>query len=195
MAELEINNQNEETLPEEKKGKKPTPEEVKEARKEFEDRASSFNETQWTIGTEEDSLEYIVFLKEFLRESFHWKQNEWMGLIKMDEELTVVEGKLERGDVGLLQFGYQALEFLYYALTNPGGTGLESAKLFEKKAEKFNEILTKVADSLDEARKELKEIQFLQEKWATYESGFYLEREDGVEEPEKEEEKEQEEKE
>ena len=80
-----------------------------------------------------------------------------------------------------LCLGYQALEFSYFSLINPGGVGLQTAQDFESEADQYLPILEEISVTLEKARKQLKDIEFLREKFAAMTQGFYLEREDSVE--------------
>jgi hypothetical protein len=109
-----------------------------------------------------------------------------MGVLRLNEDIQGVRDSIEEIPFRL---SYQALEFTFFALSNVGGIGLQSAKDMETEAELYNEVAELIAKQLETARKELKEVQYLQEKWAAYEQGFYYEREEvfenenGEEEP------------
>ena len=60
---------------------------------------------------------------------------------------------------------------------NPGGIGLESAKNFEAEGEQYLPLMEAVSLALQKAREELKEIQFLQDRYAAMQQGFYYEKE------------------
>jgi hypothetical protein len=47
----------------------------------------------------------------------------------------------------------------------------------ESEAKQYSSILELVSKQLETARQELKDIQFMQERWAAAEQGFYYERE------------------
>ena len=108
----------------------------------------------------------------------YWTKNGWMGVLKMHEELT--ENKKNKKKKDSFAVGYQALEFMFYALTNPGGTGLQSAKEIEKVAGIYATVMELSGKVLEEARLELKDIQWLGDKAAAMQQGFYLEKEDGA---------------
>jgi hypothetical protein len=179
MAELEINNIEEakeelKKLDPEGKLPKPTLEEVKEAYETFAKAVSDFNNKVFEIGTPERMREIADYLLGFLEKRVFWTKQGWMGVIKLNQEIHETRDKAV--DVSFT-LGYQALEFTFFALTNVGGIGLSSAIEMEKEAVLFGEITDLIGKQLEAARAELKEIQFLQEKWAAYEQGFYYERE------------------
>ena len=166
-------------LSEEQTLNKPTEEEINEATKDFNAQASKFNGKKFPIGTAKKADKIYDFLLLFLEKHVYWTKNGWMGVLKMHEELT--DAKEKRKEKDPVSVGYQALEFLFYALSNPGGTGLESAKEIEKLADIYIETLEFAGKELEKAREELKDIQFLQDKVTAMQQGFYLEKEDGVE--------------
>jgi hypothetical protein len=59
-------------------------------------------------------------------------------------------------------------------LSNPASTGADSAFEFEKIADKYSKFGILIGQKVEEARTKLKEVQFLQEKWAAGEQGFYI---------------------
>lgn len=165
-------------LQEEGKLNKPTEKEINEAVDDFNAKAKVFNEKVFEIGEAEKADEIYDFLIEFIDKYVYWTKNGWMGVIKMYDELK--EGKKNRKEGQKFGVGYQALEFLFYALSNPGGTGLKSAKAIEKVADIYIEVYEESAKILEKARQDLQEIQFLQDKVAAMQQGFYLEKEDEV---------------
>jgi hypothetical protein len=157
---------------------KPSEEETLAAEKKFDEAAKAFNIKLFTIGTEEEAMEVSDFLLTFLDKFVYWTKNGWMGVLKLHEEITEFKKNYKDGPYGL---GYQALEFLFFALTNPGGSGLATAREIEKVAEMYGKMVEYAGKKLELARAELKEIQYLQEEWNAMLQGFYLVREDGVE--------------
>lgn len=186
MAELEINNVEElkEKLSEavEASPNKPSEEEIKAAGEEFEAAAKAFPVKMWEIGGNKDAREYCSYLSHYVRNRLFWTKNGWMGVVKLDEELRAAENLLNGTEP--LKLGYQALEFVYYSLMNPGGVGLQSAQDFESEGEQYLPLMESVSVALNKAREELKNIQFLQDKYAAMQQGFYLELEPApIEEP------------
>lgn len=169
----------------EEKGKKkgPSPEEVEQYKKDFQDAYVAFTEKKWSISDPGNfpANDVGLYLLDFMKKYAFWSKTEWMGMIKMEEEIQK-EMPLANDTAGL-QLNYQALEYCAYMMSNPGATGIELAKEFEKQADKYSKIGIVVGTRIEEARKELKEIQFLQEKWAAGEQGFYYEREPAPEPP------------
>jgi len=153
---------------------KPTPEEVEQFKNDFQDAVVEFNSKKWAI-SEPGSFganDVAIFIKNFMNKYAFWSQTAWMGMIKMDEELDKALALVN--DETALELNYQALEFCAYMLSNPGGIGVQIAREFELIADKYSKIGMVVGEKLEEARDELKNIQYLQERWAAGEQGFYM---------------------
>ncbi len=159
---------------------KPTDDEVKEYAKEFEKAKIGFEEKQFEIGETEKADEIYDFILDFMENHVYWTKNGWMGVLRLHEELT--ESKKNKKDGDRFVVGYQALEFLFYALSNPGGTGLAAAKQIEKVADIYAEVIEATGKVLEDARVELKDVQWLGDRAAAGQQGFYLEKEDGTQE-------------
>jgi len=180
MAELEVNPVEEIAVDASTAKKGPTEEEKEQYRKEFQEKAQSFAIKEFQVGSEENAINIINYLEHFITHRFIWTKNAWMGVVKMAEELQAA--KISVIDNKVFKLGYQAMEFAYYVVENPSGVGLETAKIFEKENVEFGIVHESLGEALDTARKELKEIQFLQDRWAAGEQGFYLEVEPPTEE-------------
>lgn len=187
-AEVEINNVKEldEKLAEaiENNENKPSEEEVKEAEEKFQEASREFAVKSWDIGEAENATEFIQYLLHYVRNRLFWTKNGWMGVLKMQEELEDAENFINSNSESPLKLGYQALEFIFYSLQNPGGVGLDAAKDFESENEQYAKVFDAVGKSLSDARTELKDIQFLQDQYAAMSQGFYLEVESEKEEGE-----------
>jgi len=157
---------------------KPTTEEINQYKIEFEEAIKNFHETQWVISdaSQFSANETGLFLMEYLKKYASWNKTGWMGILKMKEELEnsmkIVSQETESCEG--LKLDYQALEFCGYMLMNPAGVGYENALEFEKMATVYSNIMIEVGHKIDEARETLKHIQWLQERWAAGEQGFYL---------------------
>ena len=189
MAEIEINNNEElreklNELIQDVSLNKPTEKEVEEAKKEYEDAANKWASTVYKIGKPEEAQEFCDYIKHFLMNRFLWYKEAWMGVIKLTEELNAAENVFKVQKNKGLELGYQALEFTLYAFSNPGGVGLQAALDFEQENELYSKILTQLGELVKDARKTLKDVEFLQQKWGAYTQGFYYEKEDLVEEGE-----------
>jgi hypothetical protein len=155
---------------------KPTEEEVISAEKEFAEESENFNTSSYEIGSKEDAKELIDYTKHFIENRAMWSKNAWMGMIKFKQELEDADKFLkDNTDKAGFRMGYQAIEFLYFLLQNPGGIGYDSAKAFETENSKFVKLFDATADMLQTLRDRLKKIQFLQDKVTAMKQGFYLE--------------------
>lgn len=183
MAEFEVNSVQEaqdklKEIDPEGKLNKPTPEETKQFYEDFAKSVSDFNNKVYEISVPEKMNTIASYLLDFIERKVFWTKQGWMGVIKLNEEIKETQ-RLSEGRPFTLS--YQAMEFTYYALVNVGGIGLETALEMEKNAQLYAEIVEEIGNKLEAARNELKDIQFLQDKWAAAEQGFYLERETEIE--------------
>lgn len=153
---------------------KPTPEETQQFKADFDEGMKQFAETRWPISEPGNAAanEIYFFLLEYMKKYAAWEKTQWMGIIKMDEELK--KYMQEVNDTQGLALDYQALEFCGFMLYNPKGTGLISAIEFEKIADQYSKLMMTVGQQVEKAREQLKHVQYLQEKWAAAEQGFYL---------------------
>ena len=183
---LEINNVQEldEKLAEaiETNDNKPTDEEVEGAQKAFDEASVSFASKSWDIGETEDAQSNLDYINHFVMNRLFWTKTGWMGVLKMHEELEDAQKFLTANPTLNLKLGYQALEFMFYSFQNPGGVGLQAAHDFEQENEIYAKVFDAMGPMIADARKELKDIQFLQDQYAAMAQGFYLEVE--LEEPE-----------
>jgi hypothetical protein len=177
--EVEINNVKEldEKLADaiENNPNKPSDEEVEEAKIKFEESSKNFSVKSWDIGKSEDGERNVQYLIHYVRNRIFWTKNGWMGVLKMMEELEDAEKFIKANPNSSLKLGYQALEFIFYSLQNPGGIGYEAAKSLQEEEEDYARVFDGIGVQIAEARKELKEIQFLQDQYAAMQQGFYLE--------------------
>lgn len=183
MAELEINNTQELTeklneIVKDPSTNKPSEEEVAQAKEEFDAAAKEWTLKLYDIGTPADAQEVCDYIKHFLMNRFFWQKDAWMGVIKLTEEINAAEKLFKGVKDKSLQLGYQALEFTFYVLTNPGGFGLQAALDFESENDVYVKVLTLLGTQLESARKAAKDVEFLQQRWAAMSQGFYLEVED-----------------
>lgn len=153
---------------------KPTPEEVLQYKEEFEKAVKDFQEKRWDVSEKGafNSNDTALFIQDFMKRFALWSKTGWMGMIKMDEELKKATKLIS--EETCLSLDYQALEFCAYMLSNPGCVGLDGAFEFEKIADKFSKVGILMGQKVEEARAELKNVQYLQEKYAASEQGFYL---------------------
>lgn len=156
---------------------KPTPEEIEKFKKDFQDAVTAFDDKKWVLSDPGSfpANDVAMYLISYMEKFAFWSKTEWMGMIKMEEEIKKAQA-IANEETGL-ELGYQALEFCAYMLANPGGTGIELAKEFEAQAEKYSKIGVVVGTHIEAARNELEEMQFLQNRYAASEQGFFYEKE------------------
>jgi hypothetical protein len=178
-SELEINNVKEldSKLAEaiQDNANKPTEAEIEEAKAKFEEASKNFAVKSWDIGEAADSQVLADYLQHFVRNRLFWTKNGWMGVIKIMEELEDAQTFLKVNPGKNLKMGYQAMEFMFYSLQNPGGLGHQAAKDFESENEVYAKCFDSIGAQVSSARTELKDIQFLQDQYTAMVQGFYLE--------------------
>ncbi len=179
MAEIELKNIEEaqRKLAELRKDgsiNKPSDKEVKNAAKEFKKAKDAFENKKFVIGTSEVAKEIYNFMLDFMEHHVFWTKNGWMGVIRMHAELFEMQKSKKEEPFAI---GYQALEFMLFALTNPGGFGLKSAQMIDKVQDFYIDLVEMVGKKVEETREELKSIQWLGDKAASMQQGFYLEKE------------------
>jgi len=154
--------------------KKPTPEEIEQYKNEFETAVKAFQEKRWDLSEKGAfaSNDVALFIQDFMKRFAFWTKNGWMGMIKMNEELQKAMKLVT--DETCFSLDYQALEFCAYMLASPGSVGLDAAIEFEKIAEKYAKYGVVIGQRIEEARADLKNVQYLQEKYAASEQGFYI---------------------
>lgn len=162
-------------------GKKPSDEEVAAAKKEFEDAIEDFNNGIWQVGEEKDAQQITDYLVNFIHNKVFWYKDGWQGVLKFNEEIQKRKDELNNGDRNALELTWQALEFIFHSMSNPGGIGLESARLMQEENETYTFVMEKVGESLQTARDTLNNIENLQQKWASMSQGFYWQEKDGPE--------------
>jgi hypothetical protein len=147
---------------------KPTPEDVEKCKTDFSDALKDFENQRWQISEpgQFGINDVGLYLLDYMNKYAFWSKTEWMGMIKMEDEVRKAMA-VSDPSVGIA-LNYQALEFCAYMLANPGGTGIKLAKEFEVQADKYAKIGMVVGAQIEEARKKLKELQTLQEKWGYY---------------------------
>lgn len=159
---------------------KPTDEEVAQFEKDYNEAAQVFNDKIYEVGTVDDAEDVYKFFIEYLENYAFWTKNGWMGILKLHDEVTKKYEEFQKERIPF-SLSYQALEFTFYMLSNPGGIGLKSAQAIELISEMYIFVMDKTSACLESARVQLKDIQFLYDKWIAAQQGFYLEKEDGVE--------------
>ena len=153
---------------------KPTPEQVAQYKLDFDNAIAEFTEARFPV-SESGSFkanDQAMFLLDYLKKFAMWSKTGWMGVVKMEEELRKAQ-MLDNEKTGLT-FDYQTLEFCGYMLMNPGSVGYESAVEFEKIADRYSQVMSTIGEQVEIARAQLQKVQFLQEKWAAGEQGFFI---------------------
>lgn len=161
---------------------KPTQEDIDRFKAEFEAEVETFKSLQFNIIIDDEIknnvpftiIDVAKFLDNLNTNNVVWSKDLWQGIIKFNEFIKDQISKIEEGQEEI-QFSYQPLEYLYFILSNPAGTGLASAQEFEKNLDMYTFIFEQIENNVVSARKMLQEIEIAQQRWAAAEQGFFLE--------------------
>lgn len=122
-----------------------TPEDVANAKKEFDDEVAKYANQTYVI-MEQGALEYAELLKRWNATLNHWEKGTWKGMIMFDKVISELIEKYKADKTLPLEVDYATLMYLYQTMSNPAGTGLESARAMAE-LEGFDPI---TADKKDE---------------------------------------------
>ena len=122
-----------------------TPEDVANAKKEFDDEVAKYANQTYVI-MDQGALEYAELLKRWNATLNHWEKGTWKGMIMFDKVISELIEKYKADHTLPLEVDYATLMYLYQTMSNPAGTGLESARAMAE-LEGFDPI---TADKKDE---------------------------------------------
>lgn len=122
-----------------------TPEDVANAKKEFDDEVAKYANQTYVI-MDQGALEYAELLKKWNATLNHWEKGTWKGMIMFDKVISELIEKYKADHTLPLEVDYATLMYLYQTMSNPAGTGLESARAMAE-LEGFDPI---TADKKDE---------------------------------------------
>ena len=104
-----------------------TPEDVANAKKEFDDEVAKYANQTYVI-MDQGALEYAELLKNWNATLNHWEKGTWKGMIMFDKVISELIEKYKADHTLPLEVDYATLMYLYQTMSNPAGTGLESAR-------------------------------------------------------------------
>lgn len=104
-----------------------TPEDVANAKKEFDDEVAKYANQTYVI-MDQGALEYAELLKNWNATLNHWEKGTWKGMIMFDKVISELIEKYKADNTLPLEVDYATLMYLYQTMSNPAGTGLESAR-------------------------------------------------------------------
>ena len=122
-----------------------TPEDVANAKKEFDDEVAKYANQTYVI-MDQGAIEYAELLKRWNATLNHWEKGTWKGMIMFDKVISELIEKYKADHTLPLEVDYATLMYLYQTMSNPAGTGLESARAMAE-LEGFDPI---TADKKDE---------------------------------------------
>lgn len=131
--------------------------------KEIEDRMDYIKENRSTmtylIADKDNAMRVATFLRDWNANDFLWVKDMWRGVVKFDEFIN--EKIAELDGTNDLVFDFPALTYIYNAMMQPSGRGLEAAKKMEAVSDEYDSILEVVGQHIDEFQEENKLFQRL----------------------------------
>ena len=99
-------------------------------KKDLENEVEATRALQFDIASHEEgvALKSAEFLKEFNDKYNSWEKGAWRGIVMFDKVITKIIDELKADPNKDFGIDYQTLVFLYNAMMNPSGKGIESAK-------------------------------------------------------------------
>ena len=95
---------------------------------------------------EKDALAFAELLKKWNATMNHWEKGTWKGMLMFDKVISEAIEKYKADATLPFEVDYATLMYLYQTMSNPAGTGLESARAMAE-LEGFDPI---TADKKDE---------------------------------------------
>ena len=154
------------------KREKPTKEQIEQFKKEFEDANKTFLETTYPIGDHDNAVKYIDNILKWVNR-WTWQDNQWQGVIKINEELTAEKTRIKSDEKSVLTLSHGALSFTIFVLDHQNGKGLASAKIIEKELPDMIEIYEKLKEQAGIAAELIYNATNAQKRWQIAEQGFW----------------------
>lgn len=147
--------------------------------KELENRMDAMKEARsamtYEIADAENGMRVAQFLRDWNANDFVWVKDMWRGVLRFDEFINEQISLMENADTALpLTFDFGALTYVYNAMMQPCGTGLEAAKKMEAMSDEYDAILNTVAMYIDEFQEENKLFQRLGQCLGARYQGYYM---------------------
>lgn len=122
-----------------------TKDDVEQAKKEFDEEVAKYANQTYVI-MEQGALEYAQLLKKWNATLNRWEKGTWKGMIMFDKVISELIEEYKKDPKLPFKVDYATLMYLYQTMSNPAGTGLESARAMAE-FEGFDPI---TADKKDE---------------------------------------------
>ena len=115
---------------------------LQEAKKDFQEQ---YQNQTYKLADPETALRTAEFLKNFNEKHNTWEKGSWRGIIMFNKVITQHIADLTMNTDKAFEIDYSTLIFLYNAMANPHGIGLESARQMAE-MENYDEVNDKAFD-------------------------------------------------
>jgi hypothetical protein len=105
-----------------------TSDDVNKYKKDFDDEVAKYANQTYTI-VDKNALAYAELLKKWNAEINHWEKGTWKGMIMFDKVISELIEKYKKDETLPFEVDYATLMYLYQTMSNPAGSGLESARM------------------------------------------------------------------
>lgn len=104
---------------------------IAQAKKDFDDAVAETQERKYELADEENALAAAELLKDWNRTANHWTKGSWRGVLMFDGVIDKRIAEIKENG-GPLIVDYSVVVFLYNAMSEPAGSGFESAERMAK---------------------------------------------------------------
>ena len=122
-----------------------TDDDLQKAKQDFNDKVAEYTDKKYEIcaAGPGKSVAYAEFLKKFNNQANHWVNGAWKGVLTFDKVITKHIEELTPDKA--FEIDYSTLFFLYNAMQQPAGVGVESARAMAE-LENYDENTGKVRE-------------------------------------------------
>lgn len=118
---------------------------LQETKKDFQEQVDKYQNQTYKLADAETGLETAEFLKKFNEKCNTWEKGSWRGILMFNKVINQHIAELTLNTDKAFEIDYSTLIFLYNAMANPHGIGLDSAR-FMAEMENYDEINDKPFD-------------------------------------------------
>lgn len=118
---------------------------LQETKKDFQEQVDKYQNQTYKLADAETALRTAEFLKNFNEKHNSWEKGSWRGIIMFNKVINQHIADLTMNTDKAFEIDYSTLIFLYNAMANPHGIGLESARQMAE-MENYDEINDKAFD-------------------------------------------------
>jgi len=162
--------------------KVPTDEDIKNVKKEFEERTKALQEKKdYLIADKSNALRVAKFMKDFNDNSV-WSQRMFVGVLNFSALMNDFIESFDENNPKDLIMEYAPTQYAFLLFENYGGVGIEAARHMAEIWDEYLPIYETLHELVDWYKNEADKCDELKEKWAMFEQGYYLHILEGTEE-------------